>query len=99
MTDNERLEKINSIKNRVLTEIFGEDAMKASSTIDYVEKRTIDKNWNTNKSWMDQLRITNPMNNDYEGVGYYNKLLHDNNGVIVTSVENFKPDFSAPPLK
>lgn len=102
MTDEEiaaeRNAKIEKTKQRVLTEIFGEKAAKSNPDIPIVEFRTIDKNWNSGTSWMSQPRFTNPMNNDTRGVGEYNKLIHDNNGVIVT-VSDEKPGFAADPIK
>ena len=98
MTDAERIAKMTDKKNRILAEIFGNDSTSVPVSPE-VEKRVVDKNWNSGKSWMDQIRITIPMNNDMQYVGYYNDLIHKNNGVMVTVVDSFKAGFAAPPVK
>ena len=98
MTDEERNAAIERIKHKTLVKIFGEEAANNTVDVPDVEYRTLDKNWNSQKSWMSQLRITDPMNNDMEGVGYYNQLLHDTGGIIRT-VTHDKPGFAADPIK
>ena len=98
MTDAERIEKMNKTRDRLWTEIFGADVVKASSSVPEVELRTTDKNWNTQRSWMDRIRITSPMNSDMRSIGEINQQLHDNHGVIVT-VMTEKPGFAIDPIK
>ena len=87
----------NKPREALFARIFGDKMCKITD----ISPKVIvtDKNWNSGKSWMDQLRITDPMNNDHEWVGYYNQLLHDNNGVMVTVVDSFKVGFAASPVK
>lgn len=96
--DVERNAKIEKTRQRVLNEIFGKEVAEKVVEVPEVEVRTTDKNWNTQKSWMSQTRVTTPMNNDFSEVGYYNKLLHDNNGVMVI-VSNEKPGMAIDPIK
>lgn len=98
MTDEERNAAIERIKQETIARILGEEAANNDVDVPDVEYRTIDKNWNSQKSWMSQLRITDPMNNDMEGVGYYNQLLHDTDGIIRTVMHD-KPGFAADPIK
>lgn len=97
MTDEERNVKIESIKQRTLASIFGESS-KNSTEIDEVEFRDTDKNWNSGKCWMNQPRMTSPMNNDMKGLAEFNKKIHDNHGVVVTIMRD-KPGFAAEPVK
>ena len=89
--------KFASIKARVENKLLGSKRLETNDP-DAIEFRDVDKNWNAGKSWMSQLRYTNPMNNDTEGVGAYNELIHKNNGVVVTKM-NAKPGFDAPFIK
>lgn len=97
MTDVERFAKMDATKKRILNELVPDDP-KLSHEVDDVEKRDVDKNWNSSKIWMYNLRITSPMNNDLNGIGDYNTMLHDNNGVMVT-VADSKPLTTAPIVK
>ena len=98
MTDEERNAAIERIKHNTIAKLLGEEVANNDVDVPDVEYRTTDKNWNSQKSWMSQLRITNPMNNDMEGVGYYNQLLHDTGGIIRTIMHD-KPGFAANPVK
>lgn len=98
MTDEERNAAIERIKHNTIAKLLGEEVANNDVDVPDVEYRTTDKNWNSQKSWMSQLRITNPMNNDMEGVGYYNQLLHDTGGIIRTVMHD-KPGFAANPVK
>lgn len=98
MTDEERNAAIERIKHNTIAKLLGEEVANNVVDVPDVEYRTADKNWNSQKSWMSQLRITNPMNNDMEGVGYYNQLLHDTGGIIRTVMHD-KPGFAANPVK
>ena len=89
--------KFAATKQRVENELLGSKRLDIKDP-DAVEFRDVDKNWNAGKSWLSQLRHTNPMNNDMEGVGEYNELIHKNNGVVITKM-NVKPGFDAPFIK
>ena len=98
MTDTERNAKIESIKNRVLDELLGPATNLDATSIDDVEVRKIDKNWNTGKCWMDQPRFTSPMNNSMESIADFNRMMVNNKGVVVTVMRD-KPAFTADPIK
>lgn len=97
MTDEERNIKIEAIKQRTLAQLFGQ-SNDVCSDADEIEFRDVDKNWNSGKSWMEQIRITTPMNNDMTGLAEFNEQTHLTKGKVVTIMRD-KPDMLVAPIK
>lgn len=84
MTDEERNQKFDDKKRRVCIELLGIDpaskeVIEASSKVAEPEVRVTDPLWGKKNavSWMDRTRITDPMNNDIEGLNRYNPKASD----------------------
>ena len=84
MTDEERNKKFDDKKRRVCIELLGIDPMskevqERAAIASEVEVRTTDPLWGKKNatSWMERIRITNPMNNDIEGLNRYNPKASD----------------------
>lgn len=79
MTDKERDDMFEDKKRRVAIELTGvdpwsEEAKAASKEAWAPEVSVVDERWGKKdaKSWMERTRITDPMNNDIEGVNKFN---------------------------
>jgi len=95
MTDEERNKKFDDKKRRLAIELLGIDPLskevaEAVSKIAEPEVRVTDPYWGKKSavSWMDRPRITNPMNNDIEGLNRYDPKASDHRTQI-------GPDFYA----
>ena len=89
MTDTERNEKFDKKKREVAIELLGIDPMskevqEAAKTVQAVEIRVTDPNWGKKNavSWMERTRITDPMNNDIEGINRYDPKASDTRKTI-----------------
>ena len=84
MTDAERNQKFDEKKRQVAIELLGidpmsEDVKQKAKTVQDVEVRVTDPNWGKKNavSWMERTRITDPMNNDIDGINRYDPKASD----------------------
>lgn len=89
MTDEERNKKFDDKKRRVCIELLGvdpesKDVKNAAQQVEEPEVRVVDPLWGKKNavSWMDRIRITDPMNNDIEGLNRYNPAASDTRTMI-----------------
>lgn len=90
MTTDERNAMIEKKKQEVFDMIFKGQTCEAPKMPKMSEgcKVIHDKNWNTGKSWLDQMRIVkNCTNFDEAGIREWQRQIRENNGVVYSTID------------